>query len=303
MARVIILGSSGAVSNAQHDYSHFLLLGEKDRPVLVDAGSNPLDKIRALGIDDSQLEDIILTHFHSDHVAGVPNMLMHMWQMGRKAPIRFYWHPALPRPHGRHDGHVRLGILARFLPRDVFADWHAGRHAALRESRFRHPRLSLRAFHPHIGMRITNKHNGKVLAYSCDTEPCENAVKIGKDADIFIHEAGGPPPGHSTGRMAGEAAAAAGAKELRPHPLPGLESRPGHAGARSRRSLRRTRPSLPRFRRIRVLARRSLHQRQSIIQRGHRQNANARRERASTVVAALVCATLGFASRLRGVDA
>ena len=46
----------------------------------------PLDKIRDVGIDNDQLQDIILTHFHSDHVAGVPNMLMHMWQMGRKSP-------------------------------------------------------------------------------------------------------------------------------------------------------------------------------------------------------------------------
>ena len=41
------------------------------------------------------------------------------------------------------------------------------------------------------------------------------ALRIGREADIFIHEAGGPPPGHSTARMAGEAAAKAGAKELR----------------------------------------------------------------------------------------
>ena len=63
-------------------------------------------------------------------------------------------------------------------------------------------------------MRITNKHNGKVLAYSCDTEPCPNVMKIASGADILIHEAGGPPPGHSTARMAGEAAAQAGVGEL-----------------------------------------------------------------------------------------
>ena len=53
----------------------------------------PWTRSSALGIDDDELQDIILTHFHSDHVAGVPNMLMHMWQMGRKAPIRFYGIP------------------------------------------------------------------------------------------------------------------------------------------------------------------------------------------------------------------
>ena len=38
MARVIILGSAAAVNDAQHDYTHFLLIGEQDSPILVDAG-------------------------------------------------------------------------------------------------------------------------------------------------------------------------------------------------------------------------------------------------------------------------
>src|SRR5829696_7291598 len=74
MARLAILGSAAAVSDAEHDYTHFLLVGEENT-VLVDCGSNPLGKIRNLGIDDEKIQDIILTHFHPDHVSGVPNML------------------------------------------------------------------------------------------------------------------------------------------------------------------------------------------------------------------------------------
>ena len=215
MARVIILGSSGAVSNAQHDYSHFLLIGEQDGPVLVDAGSNPLDKFKALGIDDNALGDIIVTHFHSDHVAGIPNMLMHMWQMGRTAPLRFYGIPhCLDRVEGMMDmygweywpGFFPVSFARIGLQEDTLL---------FENGDFLIRSFPVTHFLPTIGMRITNKHNGKVLAYSCDTEPCANAIRIGKDADIFIHEAGGPPPGHSTARMAGQAAAQAGAKELR----------------------------------------------------------------------------------------
>ena len=90
MARVVVLGSAAAVNNTEHDYTHLLLIGRQDNPILVDAGSNPLGKIQNLGIDDESLQDIILTHFHPDHVAGIPNMMMHMWQLGRKAPLRIY---------------------------------------------------------------------------------------------------------------------------------------------------------------------------------------------------------------------
>ena len=214
-ARVIILGSSGAVCNDRHDYSHFLLIGAKDGPVLIDAGSNPLEKIQGLGVDDLALQDIILTHFHSDHVAGVPNMLMHMWQMGRKEPIRFY---GIPHCIDRVENNMDMygwEYWPNFFPvsftRIAMVD-----DTLLFENRdFVIRSFPVAHFIPTIGMRITNKHNGKVLAYSCDTEPCENALKIGRDSDIFIHEAGGPPPGHSTARMAGEAATRANAKELR----------------------------------------------------------------------------------------
>ena len=89
MARIIILGSAAAVNDAEHDYTHFIIEGESG-PILIDCGSNPLGKIHKLGINDDSLQDMILTHFHPDHVSGVPNMFMHMWLLGRKSPLRIY---------------------------------------------------------------------------------------------------------------------------------------------------------------------------------------------------------------------
>lgn len=69
-------------------------------------------------------------------------------------------------------------------------------------------------FVPTIGLRIENKVTGKVLAYSCDTEPTPSLLELADGADILIHEAAGPPPGHSTARQAGELATQVGAKSL-----------------------------------------------------------------------------------------
>ena len=46
----------------------------------------------------------------------------------------------------------------------------------------------------------------KVLTYSCDTEPCEQTVRLAAGADILIHEAGGATFGHSSAAQAGEIA-------------------------------------------------------------------------------------------------
>ena len=59
---------------------------------------------------------------------------------------------------------------------------------------------------PTIGLRVESKGTSKILAYSCDTEPCEQTVRLADGADILIHEAGGATFGHSSAEQAGEIA-------------------------------------------------------------------------------------------------
>ncbi len=214
MARIVILGSAAAVNDAKHDYTHFLLIGERDTPVLVDAGSNPLGKIKDLGVDDEALQDVILTHFHPDHVSGVPNMMMHMWLLGRRAPMRFYGlHHCINRIEDLMSGYS-WQEWPNFFP--VAFHRVSERYSApvLENDDFKITAWPVKHFVPTIGLRIENKVTGKVLAYSCDTEPTPSLLELAKDADILIHEAAGPPPGHSTARQAGELATKVGAKSL-----------------------------------------------------------------------------------------
>ena len=213
MARVIILGSAAAVSDAEHDNTHFIIEGDS-APILVDCGSNPLGKIHKLGIRDESLQDIILTHFHPDHVSGVPNMLMHMWLLGRKAPLRIY---GLNHCVNRVDDMMMFFSWDRwptFFP-VTFHRVQERDHAPLMENDdFRITAFPTRHFIPTIGMRIENKRSGSVLAYSCDTEPIPGLIELARDADMLIHEAAGKGMGHSSARQAGEIAAEAGAKSL-----------------------------------------------------------------------------------------
>mgnify|MGYP001070388108 CR=1 FL=1 len=67
---------------------------------------------------------------------------------------------------------------------------------------------------PTIGIRVEVKRTKKVLAYSCDTEPCEQTVRLAGGADILIHEAGGATFGHSSAEQAGEIASKAEVETL-----------------------------------------------------------------------------------------
>jgi ribonuclease Z len=213
MAKIIILGTAAAVSDANHDNTHFLLLGN-ERPILVDAGSNPLGKLQSYGIDDDLLEDVILTHFHSDHVSGVPNMLMHMWLLGRKLPLRFY---GLPHCMNRLED-MMVGFSWQewpdFFPVTLQRVSERFKAPVLETNDFKITAWPVQHFIPTIGLRIENKVTGKVLAYTCDTQPTASLDELCRDADLLIHEAAGASAGHSSAYQAGETATRVGAKSL-----------------------------------------------------------------------------------------
>jgi ribonuclease BN (tRNA processing enzyme) len=68
------------------------------------------------------------------------------------------------------------------------------------------------------GVRLEN--NGRVLAYSGDSAPCEALLRLAQGADLFLCEASyldgvdNPPDLHLTGREAGEIATKAGVRKL-----------------------------------------------------------------------------------------
>lgn len=68
---------------------------------------------------------------------------------------------------------------------------------------------SVRHFIPTIGLQSEFLKSKKMLAYSCDTEPCPQVLCLADGADMLIHEASGPLSGHSSAAYAGKAAAQA----------------------------------------------------------------------------------------------
>jgi ribonuclease Z len=205
MAKVIILGSSNAVPSIDHENTHLVIIG-KERTILVDCVSNPIVRLEQAGVDFNDLTDIVITHFHPDHVSGVPLLLMDMWLMGRTKPINIY---------GLHYTMDRLEDLMGFYGWDEWPNFFSVGFYRLPESEmayvldsaeFKIYSSPVHHMIPTIGLRVECKNPGKILAYSCDTEPCEQTVRLAGGVDILIHEAGGATFGHSSAEQAGEIA-------------------------------------------------------------------------------------------------
>jgi ribonuclease Z len=215
MARLIVLGSASAVSNATHDNTHFLLVGDHGSVVLIDCGSNPMGKLERYGIEPNQLNHMILTHFHPDHVYGVPILLMQWWLLGRRAPLQVYGlHHCLQRVETMMADAYVWETWPNFFPVTFNPVAEHENELVLDNEDFLITAWPTKHFVPTIGLRITVKTSGKVIGYSCDTEPIPTVVRLAQQVDLLFHESTGAGLGHSSAAQAGEVASQAEAKRL-----------------------------------------------------------------------------------------
>ncbi len=201
MAKLTILGTA-KIADEQHENTHMALVGSNGA-VLIDCVGTPLVRLKKAGISPDSIHDLILTHFHPDHVSGVPGLLMDMWLMGRDHPLRIY---------GLHHTLERLEDLMAFYHWDNWPDFfqvafhrlpERERVAVLENDGYRILASPVRHYVPTIGLRFERTDGDRTLAYSCDTEPSQSVVDLASGADVLIHEASGAGVGHSSAAQAG----------------------------------------------------------------------------------------------------
>ena len=212
MPELTFLGTAAAVPDQDHENTQ-LALRDQWGVVLIDCSGSPLPRLAHAGIQQEEVTDIILTHFHPDHVGGIPLLLMNMWLLGRTKPLRIY---------GLHHCLERVEDMMGFFLWENWPQFFPVAFHRLPEQRsvivmergdIRILASSVRHVVPTIGIRI--EVQGKpVLAYSSDTEPCPEVVELASGADSLIHEATGEGVGHSSAAQAGVVAAEAGVNTL-----------------------------------------------------------------------------------------
>ena len=205
MAKLIFLGTSNAISDEHHENTHMVLVGEQ-RTILIDCPNNPFMRFQNASVDFSRLSDIVLPHFHPDHVSGVPQLLMNMWLMGRHQPLNIH---GLKHTIDRLENLMGLygwSEWPNFFPVEFRRVPEQALVPVIECEEFRILSVPVQHFIPTIGLRIEFATSKKIFAYSCDTEPCAQVVQLAAGADILVHESSGALPGHSSAAQAGQAA-------------------------------------------------------------------------------------------------
>jgi ribonuclease BN (tRNA processing enzyme) len=157
--------------------------------VLIDCGASSMIAIRKWGVDPNAISTVLVSHLHGDHFGGLPFFLLDASLISRRtAPLTLAGPPGFSR---------RLGVLQETMftgsseiERRYLLD--------IRELTL-HERAEIEGLTvtpylmkhysgaPSHALRIETE--GKVLAYSGDTEWVDELIPAAKDADLFICEA------------------------------------------------------------------------------------------------------------------
>ena len=165
---------------------------------LIDSGAGSTDNISRLSLPTSELDGLLLTHFHSDHIAEIYEINLNSWVQGRPQPLTVYGPQGVAEVtngvnatyrqdriyrtghHGEDLLPPALGVLAHktIVPGIILDDGDLKITAYLAE----HPPI-----HPAVGYRFD--YRGRSVVISGDSNVTGETLKIVDGADLLLHDA------------------------------------------------------------------------------------------------------------------
>ena len=227
MLKVTLLGTGGMMPLKERALTS-LYVSWNGHSTLIDCGEGTQVQIRSAGLSFKAIDLLLLTHFHADHVSGLPGLLLSMGNQGREAPLM------IAGPVGVERVVRSLRVIAPELPFDLSFlpldtdDPQPLEHESLQITPFplRHkmPCLGYRLYLPRVGqfdpemakrnqvplpcwsqlqkqpevwldgIRYTRDlvmgppRRGLTVVYVTDTRPLPTIAGIARDTDLLIAE-------------------------------------------------------------------------------------------------------------------
>jgi ribonuclease Z len=203
--RVTVLGSGTPVPRIER-FGPATLIEAGSQKLMVDAGRGATIRLWQLKIPLSQIERLFITHYHSDHTNGIPDLWLTGWlpaQWGqRKTPFCVAGPVGAKTLMSKLEEAYALDIKIRMEDEKLPLDGIRTEVTEFDRDGLVYEKDGLRVIafevdhgdviRPAYGYRF--EYHGRVAVLSGDTRYHSNVVKHGKDADLLIHEVGGARP-------------------------------------------------------------------------------------------------------------
>lgn len=198
--RVTMLGTGAALPDPDRAHSGILISLDCGRHYMFDCGNGTTRHMVRANVSPADVSVVFLSHLHHDHICDFPMFVISGWIFNRTGS------PVVLGPKGTRAFCDHLFEHGAFA-----ADFKARGKYPLRQRNLDAVRPDVREVSPglayedehvrilcdwveHIPREVTEcfgvrlEAEGKSIAFSGDTAPCDAMVKLARDADLLIHE-------------------------------------------------------------------------------------------------------------------
>jgi ribonuclease Z len=194
---VTLLGSGGGPNPNPKRFGPSILVRAARQALLFDCGRGATIRLAQAGLLLGEVRNVFLTHLHSDHIIGLPDLFLTGWgAQGRKTPLRV-WGPAGTAQMMDHmqkafafDIRIRRDVDEKFVKEGIMVTTTDIRQGVI----FQEDGVTVTAFlvdhrpiEPAFGYRVD--FGGRSVAMSGDTRFSENLISFARGVDVLIHEA------------------------------------------------------------------------------------------------------------------
>jgi ribonuclease Z len=196
--RVTLLGT-GSPMPVMRRFGPGVLVQAGGQNLLIDAGRGGTQRLLQVGLKLGAVDALFLTHLHSDHVVGIPDLWLSGWLeppwAQRKGPFRVYGQAGsqnlMDGLAKAYDWDIKARIADQKLdPANIRSEVTEIKQGVIYEKNG----VRVTAFdvdhgellHPAFGFRID--YAGRSVSISGDTKFNENLIRFATNTDLLIHQ-------------------------------------------------------------------------------------------------------------------
>lgn len=197
--RVVVCGSASPLGNDPDRAQACIAVITPEHFFLFDVGARSPLRMAQARLPMARLNGVFLTHFHSDHIASLPDVNLTTWVQGRQSSLQVYGPPgvetviegfnlAYDLDRGYRVAHHGAELLppeigpmtaVTFSPGEIV--WQDDLVAVTSFTVIHDP------IRPAVGYRVD--YRGRSVVISGDTVATDTLFEAAKDADLLLHDA------------------------------------------------------------------------------------------------------------------